>query len=179
MSLNDSKIIEYPNYTFVQEYRIDKEGHIYSPWHGWKEMYQHFNKQGYKELYLYTNEAGRKCFKVHRLVMNTYNPIENSEQLQVNHKDGIKSNNNLDNLEWCTRSENLKHAFKMGLEEKPVGEKNPSHKLTENQVKEICSQLEQKVPLTELAKKYNVSKGTISAIKNGRTWTYISKNYNF
>ena len=179
MSLNDSKIVEYPNYTFAQEYRIDKEGHIYSPWRGWKEMSPYSNKQGYKELFLYTNEAGRKVFKVHRLVMNTYKPIENSENFQVNHIDGVKSNNNLGNLEWCTRSENLKHAFKTGLEQRPIGEKNPSHKLTEDQVREICSQLEKRATLSSLAEKYHVSKSTISFIKCRKTWTYISKDYNF
>ncbi|MCM1217913.1 MAG: HNH endonuclease [Lachnospiraceae bacterium] len=81
-------------------------------------------------IYLCLMDGTRKCFKVHRLVMNTFCPIENSEELQVNHINGHKDDNRLENLEWCTRSENLIHAFKTGLEERPKGEKNPRHKLT-------------------------------------------------
>lgn len=53
---------------------------------------------------------------VHRLVMNTFCPTKNSK-LEVNHIDGNKQNNYLDNLEWVTRSENLQHALNIGLME--------------------------------------------------------------
>lgn len=53
---------------------------------------------------------------IHRLVMNTFNPTSNCE-LEVNHIDGNKRNNHLDNLEWVTRSENLQHALNVGLME--------------------------------------------------------------
>jgi len=49
--------------------------------------------------------------------MLTFNPVDNSEQLEVNHKDGNKLNNRLDNLEWCTSSENKIHALTTGLKE--------------------------------------------------------------
>ena len=55
---------------------------------------------------------GRKFFMVHRLVMETFNPIDNSQLLQVNHKDGNKHNNNINNLEWVTNMENMHHAIK-------------------------------------------------------------------
>ena len=48
-----------------------------------------------------------KTFSVHRLVLETFNPIDNMERLEVNHKDWDKQNNRLDNLEWNTRRENL------------------------------------------------------------------------
>ena len=56
----------------------------------------------------------------HRIVAETF--IENQfNKPQVNHKDGNKLNNNVDNLEWCTQSENITHAFKTKLMSKPVG----------------------------------------------------------
>jgi len=54
-----------------------------------------------------------KTIHVHRIVMLTFKPID--KILQVNHIDGDKLNNNINNLEWCTDSENKKHAYKTGL----------------------------------------------------------------
>ena len=52
---------------------------------------------------------------MHRLVLTTFNPIDNMENLWVNHKDGIKINNHISNLEWCTPEENVYHAVKTHL----------------------------------------------------------------
>ena len=54
-----------------------------------------------------------KTLHVHRIVLLTFNPI--NEEKQVNHINGIKSDNRLENLEWCTDSENKIHAYKIGL----------------------------------------------------------------
>lgn len=57
-----------------------------------------------------------KNLLLHRVVAKTFIPSE-LDNLEVNHKDGNKTNNNVDNLEWCTRSENLEHAVNNGLVE--------------------------------------------------------------
>lgn len=174
MSLENSILIQYNNLTFQLEYRIDREGNIYTPWRQWHQMYQHTNRNGYKELYLYLANGQRKCFKVHRLMMNSFVPLENSEAMQVNHINGIKSDNKLENLEWVTRSENLIHAFQTGLEPKPQGEKNPNHKLTEQEVVQICMAIKDGRKLQDIADQFKVTKGTISHIKNKRTWRNIT-----
>ena len=69
--------------------------------------------QGYKCVQIHTN-GQYKWEKVHRLVAETF--IPNSNNLpQVNHIDGNKENNKVDNLEWCTHSENIKHAYNNNL----------------------------------------------------------------
>lgn len=72
------------------------------------------DQHGYCLVDLYKHNIRTKC-KVHRLVMEAFSPIANSDELDVNHIDGNKKNNNLSNLEWCTRRENLIHAVNMGL----------------------------------------------------------------
>ena len=68
---------------------------------------------GYKFIVLTKNKES-KNFSVHRLVAESF--IENTNNYtDVNHKDGNKKNNCVENLEWCTRSENLKHAINIGL----------------------------------------------------------------
>ncbi|MDT2485744.1 MULTISPECIES: NUMOD4 domain-containing protein [Enterococcus] len=70
---------------------------------------------GYRMVNLYVDKKQSKKL-VHRLVAQTFieNPLEKE---QVNHIDGNKNNNNLSNLEWSTRSENVKHAYLIGIKE--------------------------------------------------------------
>ena len=69
-------------------------------------------KLGYSKHHLYID--GRKEYKTHRLVALAYIPNPENKPC-VNHLDGNKLNNNINNLEWCTRSENSRHAYDTGL----------------------------------------------------------------
>ena len=80
------------------------------------------NHKGYLHIILYKN-AKSKVGIIHRLVAEAFIPnLENKPQ--VNHINGIKTDNNSDNLEWCTNAENQRHAFALGLQTN-VGNDNP------------------------------------------------------
>jgi len=70
------------------------------------------NQFGYVKFNVSTKD-GQKQLRVHRCVLEAFNPIQ--EKLIVNHIDGNKVNNKLENLEWCTDSENKLHAYTNGL----------------------------------------------------------------
>lgn len=102
-----------------ENYAVSNTGKVKNVKTG-NELKQVENKQGYMTVGLCQN--GKKaCFRVHRLVALMF--IENPENKpEVNHIDGNKHNNNVDNLEWNTRKENDSHARENGLkhENKPV-----------------------------------------------------------
>lgn len=110
----------------------------------------------------------KKWFLVHRLV--AVNFIENiNNKPQVNHINAIKTDNRVENLEWCTASENQIHAFKKGITKKAKGEKHYFSKLKKSDILMIRnSNLKQK----ELSKIYKVSQSSISNIKKEKSWKF-------
>lgn len=80
------------------------------------------NHKGYLYVILCKNNKS-KVGRIHRLVAETFIPNPENKP-QVNHINGIKADNNVNNLEWCTNTENLKHAFAIGLKTN-VGNNNP------------------------------------------------------
>ncbi len=117
-----------------------------------------------------------KMFSVHRLVANAF--VLNSESKpQVNHIDGDKRNNHYSNLEWCTHSENQKHAYDIGTKDvaKIQGEKNGRAKLNKYQVKRIRLMKEVTPGLSgyEIARMFGVSNVMIYDILNRNNWKHV------
>ena len=124
-----------------------------------KILKQSNHKDGYKIISIYFNKI-RKTVRIHRLVANAF--IENIyNKSEVNHINGIKDDNRVENLEWCTHSENIIHSYKMGLQVGLKRTNNPNSKITEKQINEIVnSSLTQR----ELAKIYNITQSNVSYI---------------
>jgi hypothetical protein len=120
----------------------------------------------YPIVALYKN-GSRRDYKVHRIVAMAF--IPNPQSLPyVNHKNGVKADNRAENLEWCTPKENAEHAIGLGLYLR--GEKFTRSKLTSLEVEEIRVSGE---TCEVAAKRYNVSKSNISAIRLKQTWRHV------
>lgn len=153
--------------------RIYKNGKVITYKRKGKNLKLPLDTSGYPRIALYKEKKSTYVF-VHRLVAQTF--LENEDPslyIQVNHKDGVKTNNRVDNLEWCTRSENLQHAHDIGLKKSPVGEKHGRCKLNESDVIKIRELLNQGVSGEKLAKIYKVSRMQISRIRNKKRWKHI------
>lgn len=158
---------------------INEEGQIWSPYGGGKFLTPSLTQKGYYRIVLQTSK-GRKTFQVHRLVLETFNPVMNCDKLEVNHINGDKSDNRLNNLEWCSGSFNVRHSISNGLKIPARGEQVGGHKLTEQEVIEICELLQNtNLSLQAIGDKYKVSKYCIFDIKRKKSWSWLTQNYVF
>lgn len=148
----------------LEDYTITKKGEIVNNKTN-RILKPQLNGKGYLRVTI----CGKRQF-VHRLVAQKY--ISNPYNLpQVNHIDGNKLNNNVENLEWVTNQENRKHALKNGFH--LCGEQCSWSKLTEKDV--IFIRENQNLGIKELMNMFNVSRGTISGIIHNRTWKQLKR----
>lgn len=174
------KVIPH-NYVTRYGYRYyaTDDGHIYSQ-HLQRNISEYFDKDGYKKVRLSNGDGSRKVFSVHRLILETFDPNPHSSELQVNHKDGDKTNNRLSNLQWATCKENINHAYNLGLYHNVGDNNNGDHKLCTSQVLEIIDLLlAHELTIQQIANKFQVSKYAIECIKYKKTWKHLTKNTNF
>ena len=111
------------------------------------------NGRGYLKI-----TSGRKNYYLHRLIAEAFIPNPNGFT-EINHIDGVKKNNSVNNLEWCSRSHNVKHSYAMGL--MGIGENHQTAKLTDRQLASIREEYKNGASQGKLGRKYNVSQSAI------------------
>lgn len=110
---------------------------------------------------------------IHRLVAQAFIPNPENKP-QVNHKDGNKQNNCVDNLEWVTSKENIKHSWENKLNWSYKGEDHKNSKLSEENVLNIRSEYKPFVCTHQmLATKYKISKHTVRDIIRRKSWIHL------
>ena len=158
----DEKFILLP---FDTKYAISNKGKLINVKNG-KELKTRINMNGYLEVQLSTNGT-KRTYRIHRLVAIAFlDNIENKPY--INHKDGNKQNNCIENLEWCTAKENDNHARNVGLkmQNKPI----KAISIKTNNI--ICFE-----SLSECARYFNTNKGTIHRVLSGKRNKY--KDFKF
>ena len=149
-------------------------------------LHSTLDKDGYQFIRLARKEKSTyyKTFKLHRLVMICFDYREDFKKYQVNHINGIKTDNFDDNLEWCNDIENKRHGFNTGLYKSLQCENSRLSRMTNNTVIKICEGLEMYLSYEDICKyagiEYNKNnQKIIRHILKRESWKRISQNYNF
>lgn len=163
-------------YPLLYEYYVTDDGRVWSE-QSRKFMRQYLDKNGYCKVELRSADLPpKKChrYSVHRLIMENFFPFDGMENFQVNHIDGDKTNNHLENLEWVSCQENIHHAIISGLRAK----KNGAAKLSSQQVIEIYQRANKGERNIDLGKEYGVHPDTIGKIRRKKIWKELLETLN-
>lgn len=132
------------------------------------------DRYGYPQINLSSPQSKPTTYKIHRLVAEAFIPNAENKPC-INHINGIKTDNKVNNLEWVTHSENNKHAYNIGLSD-AKGVKSGRAKLTNEKVYAIKYKM---IGFTnkKLGEIFCIDNSHIGAIKNGKAWPHIKKDF--
>lgn len=154
------------------EYQISSYGRVKSFYLGKEHILKpEQNGHGYLSVRLSKN-GSHKHFYIHIMVARAFIPNPENKP-EVNHRDGIKFNCHVSNLEWATHSENGKHAFQNGLRRHKTGEDNwKSHMKNADAryCREVCIPGDKEFGIKALAEKFSVSYDCMRGIIRGKTY---------
>lgn len=148
-----------PNYEGL--YEVSSKGRIRRLWKNSNKIKSQDTLRGYKKVTLFKNQIGKR-FQVHRLVAQAFipNPLELP---QVNHKDENPSNNNVENLEWCTNLYNMRYGTAIKRQVEKRSKRVIQYDLNDNFIAEYCS-------THDAALKTGFSQSSISMCCTGGYW---------
>lgn len=160
---NFGRVKSYASRYVVNKGFVNQNGHI---------LKSNDNGRGYKYVQLAGNGFRDRRY-IHRLVAMNFLKESYKEGLEVNHKDGDKSNNKAENLEWVTSYENVQHAIKTGLFDQR-GSKGRCTHLNDLQATAIKRLYNNKLMTSgEIMKLFDVSRHTVLDISSGKSFNYL------
>ena len=137
------------------------------------------NRGGYQVVHLRTNKNWYPT--VHKLVAEAFIPNPENKQT-VNHINGVKTDNKVENLEWATHSEQVIHAIATGLYKQPDislytkrGSENPISKIKEEDIPEIKKLRESGMTYREIGEKYNIGISQVFRICKNQSWEWMNE----
>jgi hypothetical protein len=133
------------------------------------------SKSGYLRATLHCGGKMRRE-QVHRLVARAFIPGFQAFR-QINHKNGNKADNRIENLEWVSARQNVLHAWKNGLCKPNNGENHGCHKISEREGKAALYLLAHGVSGKLVAGAFGLTQGNISSIKRGKTWKHLTQHH--
>ena len=136
-------------------------------------------------VHIRVNENGKSkdtTRSLQRVMMTAFYPVENFENLEVDHVDNCSFNNQLSNLQWLSKEENRQKEinFKHGRS-KCTKEKESKYNdiYSDDNIRKVCEMLESNISYREISNITGISVDTIKNIKNKNTFLHVSRNYNF
>lgn len=157
-------------------YSVDPDGTVWTHKSGDKRRLAvgtHY--MGYHYAYLFVKGKYKQIYTHHLVYLRYVGDIP--EDLEINHKNGIKTDNTPSNLELVTHKENINHAVRIGLQEILFGETHGSSVLKEGDIRNIkyLSYLGPKCGFSQrkIAKIYGTCKSTIANIQSGKSWAHV------
>ena len=154
-----------------RNYYVTQDGRVFS---GNKEMKQTRTKQGYLKVRIYYEDGTNRDQRVHRLVAQAYipNPLNKEE---VNHIDADKTNNDVSNLEWMTRAENMKHAQENKLI--TYGFETANSCYNEEQIRKVFQLMQEGWRYKDISKETGVGYQHIINLRNNTRHKDIASEY--
>lgn len=156
---------------FEKLYKVSESGQVYSV-RSDRFLKGSSDSYGYP-IVLLCNKGVKKSRLVHRLVAKAFIPNPENKP-QINHIDGNKQNNQVSNLEWCTNSENQKHAHAIGLAPSQKGTNNKFNKLSEEEVLTIKEYKAKGIRPTEISKVMGLPLPRIKNVYYGQSWGWLT-----
>ena len=160
---------------YLNKYTVHKEGFVTSHYSGKELTISKYkkNKQGKQVVYPRIRlciEGKGKWIALHRLIAEVF--IPNPENLpHVNNKDGNRLNNHVDNLEWCTHEQNIKHSVENDLN--PKGERQGIAIATEEVVRHIRELRKQGLTYPKISEMVGLKRRTVEAMGSGQNWNHV------
>jgi len=173
---------KFPHRKFIQvgehpEYYVSRSGVVWSSRSGKFLTASPIGGKETKDHLRVVIRVGKKCrhILVHRLVATEFIGDPPTPGHEVNHRNGNKQDNRVENLEWVTRRENVIHAFRNGLNKPLLGSLQGNAKLKESDIPVIKSRIKAGDAKAAIARDYGVSPGAIAHIDKGRAWKHVKE----